>query len=68
MGLEYVKAALFGDPQAVAELAARFRYSQQFMQEDPWARRAAGEDAELHSHLAEMRPLAAEITRMEFAK
>ena len=39
------------------KLAARFRYSQSFMQDDPWAKRAAGEDAELHQHLAEVRPL-----------
>jgi len=56
VGLDYVKAQLFDDPEAVGRLAARFRYSQQFMQDDPWARRAAGEDAELHQHLAEFRP------------
>ncbi|PKB14455.1 assimilatory nitrite reductase (NAD(P)H) large subunit precursor [Novosphingobium kunmingense] len=56
VGLDYVKAALFGDPQAVSRLATRFRYSQRFMQDDPWARRAAGEHAELHQHLAEVRP------------
>jgi nitrite reductase (NADH) large subunit len=57
VGLDHVKAGLFDDPQAVRTLAARFRYSQQFMQDDPWARRAAGADAELHQHLAEVRPL-----------
>jgi nitrite reductase (NADH) large subunit len=57
VGLEHVKAGLFGDPNAVRQLAARFRYSQQFMQDDPWAKRAAGADAELHQHLAEVRPL-----------
>ncbi|RVU03391.1 NAD(P)/FAD-dependent oxidoreductase [Novosphingobium umbonatum] len=56
VGLDYVKAQLLDDPEAVSRLAARFRYSQQFMQDDPWARRAAGEDAELHQHLAEFRP------------
>ncbi len=61
VGLDHVKAGLFGSDDAVAQLAARFRHSQQFMQDDPWAKRAAGEDAELHSHLAEVRPL-------EFAK
>jgi len=40
----------------VERYAARFRYSQQFMQDDPWAKRAAGEDAKLHQHLAEVRP------------
>lgn len=59
VGLDHVKAALFDDPQAVGQLAARFRHSQSFMQDDPWARRAAGEDAHLHQHLAEFRPFPA---------
>jgi nitrite reductase (NADH) large subunit len=57
VGLDHVKSGLFDDPDAVRRLAARFRYSQQFMQDDPWARRAAGADAELHQHLAEVRPM-----------
>ena len=57
VGLDHVKAGLFGDAQAVQQLAARFRYSQQFMQDDPWAKRAAGADADLHQHLAEVRPM-----------
>ncbi|MBW8752844.1 MAG: NAD(P)/FAD-dependent oxidoreductase [Sphingomonadales bacterium] len=57
VGLEHVKAGLFDDPEAVTRLAAKFRHSQQFMQDDPWAKRAAGEDSELHQHLAEVRPL-----------
>jgi nitrite reductase (NADH) large subunit len=57
VGLDHVKAGLFDDPEAVSRLAARFYHSQQFMQDDPWARRAGGEDAELHQHLAEVRPL-----------
>jgi nitrite reductase (NADH) large subunit len=68
VGLDHVKAALFDDPDAVARFAKRFRYSQSFMQDDPWAQRAAGKDAELHQHLAEFRPFPAETTRMEFAK
>ena len=61
VGLDHVKAALFDDPGAVAALAARFRFSQTFMQDDPWAKRAAGERADLHQHLAEVRPLQVEI-------
>jgi len=57
VGLDHVKAGLFDDPDAVKRLAARFRYSQQFMQDDPWAQRAQGADAELHQHLAEVRPM-----------
>ena len=60
VGLDHVKAALFDDPGAVATLAARFRYSQTFMQDDPWAKRAAGERADLHQHLAEVRPFQVE--------
>ena len=57
VGLDTVRTALFDDPATVPELAARFRHSQQFMQDDPWAKRVAGEEAELHQHLAEVRPL-----------
>jgi nitrite reductase (NADH) large subunit len=57
VGLDHVKAGLFDDPEAVRRLAARFHYSQRFMQDDPWAERAAGKDSELHQHLAEVRPL-----------
>jgi nitrite reductase (NADH) large subunit len=48
---------LFDDPETVGKLAARFRYSQQFMQDDPWAKRAAGDRADLHNHIATVRPL-----------
>ncbi len=57
VGLDHVKAGLFDDVDSVTRLAARFRFSQQFMQDDPWAERAAGKHAELHQHLAEVRPL-----------
>ena len=50
-GLDWIKGQLFDEPGRVAELAARFHYSQQFMQDDPWAKRAAGERADLHSHI-----------------
>jgi nitrite reductase (NADH) large subunit len=50
-GLEWIKAQLYDDPGAVKALAARFHYSQQFMQDDPWAQRAAGDRADLHSHV-----------------
>jgi len=59
-GLDWIKAQLFDDPASVPALAARFRFSQQFMQDDPWAKRVQGERADLHSHLAEIRPLALE--------
>lgn len=68
VGLDHVKSALFDSDQSVPVLAARFRYSQQFMQNDPWAERAAGKEAELHQHLAEVRPFPTNVTQMEFAK
>jgi len=55
-GLEWLKAQLFAEPDTVKRLAARFRYSQKFMQDDPWEKRAAGERRDLHSHLATVRP------------
>jgi len=33
------------------------------MQDDPWAKRASGEDWKLHQHLAEIRPVPAGGTR-----
>lgn len=59
-GLEWVKAQLFDDPATIGKLAARFRYSQKFWQVDPWANRAGGAHRDLHSHLAEVRPLVME--------
>ncbi|MBA4041381.1 MAG: nitrite reductase large subunit, partial [Sphingobium sp.] len=56
-GVEWVRSQLLDDPEAVESLARRFHYSQQFMQDDPWAERVAGKHAELHAHLAEVRPL-----------
>ncbi|WP_179407452.1 nitrite reductase large subunit NirB [Novosphingobium marinum] len=63
VGLDHVKERLFSDPDTVAQLAARFRFSQTFMQDDPWARRAAGERSDLHSHIATVRPVAAEMEK-----
>jgi len=59
-GLDWIKAQMFDDPERVGRLARRFHYSQQFMQDDPWARRAAGERADLHRHLATVRPMETE--------
>jgi nitrite reductase (NADH) large subunit len=56
VGLDHVKHAMFDDPESVKRLAARFRYSQTFSQDDPWAKRAAGDRSDLHSHLATVVP------------
>ena len=58
-GLDWIKAQLLDEPNAVRRLAARFRLSQQYWQVDPWAGRAAGAHSNLHQHMAEVRPLAA---------
>ncbi|MEO0440846.1 MAG: nitrite reductase large subunit NirB [Pseudomonadota bacterium] len=59
VGLDYVKSRMLDDPDERAALAARFRLSQSFFQDDPWAKRAAGEDDKLHQHMAEIRPMEA---------
>ncbi|WP_374943788.1 nitrite reductase large subunit NirB [Sphingomonas sp.] len=56
VGLDHIKARLFDDPDAVAAYAARFRFSQRFTQDDPWAARAAGADRELHAPMARFQP------------
>ncbi|MHA6769695.1 nitrite reductase large subunit NirB [Sphingobium ummariense] len=57
VGVDYVKQRIVEDEAGREALRGRFLYSQSFSQEDPWARRAAGDEAELHQHLAEVRPL-----------
>jgi nitrite reductase (NADH) large subunit len=57
VGLDYIKQRIVEDTAGRDALRARFLYSQSFMQDDPWAKRAAGEDAKLHQHIAEVRPL-----------
>ena len=57
VGLDYIKRRIVDDAAGREALCARFLYSQRFMQDDPWAKRAAGEDWKLHQHLAEVRPM-----------
>lgn len=45
VGLTYVKEKIVEDEVGRAALAARFRYSQQFAQDDPWQERAEGGEA-----------------------
>lgn len=56
VGLAYVQSRLLPDDVARAELAARFFFSQRFMQDDPWAARAAGDASEHHQPMAQFRP------------
>ncbi|PZU12228.1 MAG: nitrite reductase large subunit [Sphingobium sp.] len=51
VGVDYVKARIVEDGAGREALRARFLFSQQFMQDDPWAERAAGGQAELHRPL-----------------
>ncbi len=59
VGMEYVKARIVDDGVGRDALRARFAFSQSFSQIDPWAQRAAGEERELHHHIAEIRPFRA---------
>jgi nitrite reductase (NADH) large subunit len=58
VGLDYIKARVVDDAEGRAALAARFHHAQRFLQKDPWAERAAGDEAHLHKHIAEIRPFA----------
>ena len=58
-----MRARIVDDAEGRAALTARFHHSQAFMQDDPWAKRASGEDWKLHQHLAEIRPVPAGGTR-----
>jgi nitrite reductase (NADH) large subunit len=51
VGVEYVKQRIVEDETGREALRSRFLHSQSFSQEDPWAERAAGRQAELHQHL-----------------
>ena len=52
VGLDYIRGVVVDDAEGRAALAARFLYSQQFMQDDPWAARAKGFDADEFATLA----------------
>jgi nitrite reductase (NADH) large subunit len=58
VGMDYVKARIVEDDAGREALRARFLYAQSFQQKDPWAERAAGAEAHLHAHIAEIRPFA----------
>ncbi len=56
VGLSYLQSRLLPDAAARAELAGRFFFSQQFMQDDPWAQRVAGAEREHHAPMARFQP------------
>ncbi|WP_277982811.1 nitrite reductase large subunit NirB [Sphingomonas faeni] len=57
IGVEYIRERIAEDPEGRDALAARFLFSQQFAQDDPWAARAAGEHREQHAPMARFTPL-----------
>lgn len=58
VGLKYVKERIVEDDDGRLKLAQRFLHAQSILQKDPWEERAAGKDAHLHEHIAEIRPFA----------
>ncbi len=57
IGVEYIRERIADDAEGRDALAARFRYSQSFSQDDPWAARAAGDAREQHAPMAVFTPL-----------
>jgi nitrite reductase (NADH) large subunit len=56
VGVDYVKARIADDPAGREALRARFLFSQSFSQDDPWAQRAEGAEAEHHAPMARFIP------------
>ncbi|MEG3082276.1 nitrite reductase large subunit NirB [Sphingomonas sp. PB2P12] len=57
IGVEYIRERIADDAEGRDALAARFLFSQQFTQDDPWAARAAGEHREQHAPMARFTPI-----------
>jgi len=56
VGVDYVKARIAADDVGREALRARFLYAQSFSQDDPWAQRAEGAEAEHHAPMARFTP------------
>ncbi|MGN7160122.1 nitrite reductase large subunit NirB [Sphingomonas sp. SAFR-052] len=56
VGVDYVRSRIVDDAAGRDALAERFLFSQQFMQDDPWAARVAGADREQHAPMATFTP------------
>ena len=56
VGLDHIKARIVEDDARREALRARFLFSQSFSQDDPWAQRAAGAEAEHHAPMARFTP------------
>jgi nitrite reductase (NADH) large subunit len=57
IGVAYIRERIADDAEGRDALAARFLFSQQFTQDDPWAARAAGEHREQHAPMARFTPI-----------
>jgi nitrite reductase (NADH) large subunit len=58
VGIDYVRQRIVDDEVGREALTARFLFSQSFMQDDPWEKRAAGAERELHSPMGVFQPIA----------
>ena len=56
VGLDHIKARIVDDDLGRDALRARFLFSQSFSQDDPWAQRAEGAEAEHHAPMARFIP------------
>lgn len=56
VGVEQIKARIVDDEAGREALRARFLYAQSFSQDDPWAQRAEGAEAEHHAPMARFTP------------
>ncbi|MEN2747945.1 nitrite reductase large subunit NirB [Sphingomonas sp. T9W2] len=56
VGVDYVRARIVDNAAGRDALAERFLFSQQFMQDDPWAARVAGAEREHHAPMATFTP------------
>lgn len=56
VGLAHITARIVEDDAGREALRARFLYSQSFSQDDPWAQRAEGAEAEHHAPMARFIP------------
>ncbi|UZK71109.1 nitrite reductase large subunit NirB [Sphingomonas sp. S1-29] len=56
VGVDYIRARIADDAEGRDALAGRFHVAQQFLQDDPWAARAAGAEREQHAPMARFTP------------
>jgi nitrite reductase (NADH) large subunit len=57
VGLAHIQKHIVDDDIGREALRARFLFSQNFSQDDPWAERAAGANSELHQPIGAFRPM-----------